>query len=54
VTTYIAHLTPAGDNIPRRFALLSTDADDAREEARLLGLALFPGRPFTYSIRVQA
>jgi hypothetical protein len=54
VNTYIAHLTPTGDGIPRRFALLSTDMDDAREEARLLGLALFPGRPFTYSVRAAA
>ena len=53
MNTYIAHLTPA-DGVPRRFALLSTDADDAREEARLLGLALFPGRPFTYSVRAAA
>ena len=53
MNTYIAHLTPA-DGVPRRFALLSTDADDAREEARLLGLALFPGRAFTYSVRAAA
>ena len=53
MTTYVAHLTPA-DGVPRRFALLSTDAADAREEARLLGLALFPGRPFSYSVRAQS
>ena len=53
MSTYIAHLTPT-DGVPRRFALLSTDADDAREEARLLGLALFPGRRFTYSIKAQS
>jgi hypothetical protein len=50
VNTYTAYLTP-DNGVPRRFALLSTDKDDAREEARLLGLALFPGRRFTYSVR---
>jgi hypothetical protein len=53
MTTYIAYLTPA-DGVPRRLALLSTDIDDAREEARLLGQAIFGGLAFTYSVRPAA
>jgi hypothetical protein len=50
MNTYIAYLTGA-DDVPKRYALLSMDLQDAREEARLLGLAIFGNAPFTYSVR---
>jgi hypothetical protein len=53
MSTFIAYLTPP-NGLPRRFALLSTDLDDAREEARLLGQAIFGGLSFTYSVRTAA
>jgi hypothetical protein len=51
--TFIAYFTQR-DGVPRRFALLSTDIDDAREEARLLGQAIYGGLAFTYSVRAAA
>lgn len=51
--TYIAYLA-LRDGVPKRYALLSTDLDDAREEARLLGQAIFGGLAFTYSVRAAA
>jgi len=46
----IAYITP-DDGCTVRYALLSTDIEDARQEARLLGMALF-GR-FTFIVRQQ-
>jgi hypothetical protein len=48
--TYTAHIT-GRNGIVRRIALISTDRDDALQEARLLGLTMFPA--FTYSVRMQ-
>ena len=48
---YVAHITP-NDGIPRRYALIAFDREDACEEARLLAVALF-GVGFVYSVRQQ-
>jgi len=47
---YVAHITHNG--ISRRYALVSFELEDAREEARLLGQSLFGGR-FFYSVRAE-
>ena len=49
MNAFTAHVT-GRDGIPRRFALLSFDRDDALIEARLLAAALF-GAGFTFSVR---
>ena len=51
MATYIAHIT-GPDGICRRFALIAWAIDDARREARLLGLSMF--RRFTFSVREKA
>ena len=47
--TYTAHITPL-DGIPRRYALIAMDREDALSEARLLGLAKFKAG-FSYCVR---
>lgn len=44
----IAHIT-GPDGTAHRYALISLDVEEAREEARLLGQAVF-GRKFTYVV----
>jgi hypothetical protein len=48
--TYTAHIT-GRNGIVRRIALISTDRDDALQEARLLAASMFS--TFTYSVRMQ-
>jgi hypothetical protein len=53
MSTYTAWVTPA-NGATRRFALISTDRDDALREARLLAGALFGSRGFTFGVRGAA
>ena len=49
--SYIAYITPQLSGITKPYALLSVDLSDARQEARLLAAAIFPGQAFTFSVR---
>jgi len=53
MTTYTAYLT-GPDQVPRRMALLAFHMADAHREARLLGLSMFHGSAFTFSVREAA
>lgn len=43
-----AYITPTATGIPKCYALISTDREDAMREALLLGRALF--KTFTYIV----
>ena len=47
MNTFVAYITP-NDGIPRRFALISFDVEDAQREAQLLGKSMF--QSFTFSV----